>query len=170
MTLFYHHLPSPSPIQTNETHYQQQQQQQQPPEGKQKEIMSTTPPSPLPPLRIAVLECDSPIGHTKEKYGGYGNMFEELLLKGVEKVRKQQGDGKSGGEVPDLDVRKFNVVDEEVYPDLEGVDAVLVSGSRECLVYISPLSYLFWSFLRWMIRSPFTLLYFVPFEFYVHHR
>lgn len=150
MTLFYHHLPSSSAIQTNETHYQQeQQQQQQPPEGKQKETMSTTPPSLLPPLRIAVLECDSPIGHTKEKYGGYGNMFEELLLKGVGKVRKQQqGEGKSGGEVPDLDVRKFNVVDEEVYPDLEGVDAVLVSGSREFLVSISPLSYLFGSFLR----------------------
>ena len=50
--------------------------------------MSPTP----PPLRIAILECDIPIGNTREKYGGYGNLFKELLLKGVGEVR----DGKDG--------------------------------------------------------------------------
>ena len=85
---------------------------------------TTTTTTPAPKLRIAVLECDTPIGNTKAKYGGYGNMFEELLVKGAEEVRK-------GRDVPELDVRKFNVVDEELYPGLEEVDVVLLSGSRE---------------------------------------
>jgi len=87
---------------------------------------TTTTPA-APKLRIAVLECDTPIGNTKAKYGGYGNLFEELLIKGAEEVRK----GDEGRDVPELDVRKFNVVDEELYPGLEEVDVVLLSGSRE---------------------------------------
>ena len=78
------------------------------------------------PLRVAILECDTPIGRTKEKYGGYGNLFKELLHNGVEEVR-----AKDGVEVPELDVRKYDVVNDELYPKLEDVDAVLLSGSRE---------------------------------------
>ena len=78
------------------------------------------------PLRIAILECDTPIGRTKEKYGGYGNLFKELLQNGVEEVRTRDG-----VEVPELDVRKYDVVNDELYPKLEDVDAVLLSGSRE---------------------------------------
>ena len=80
------------------------------------------------PLRVAVLECDTPIGRTKEKYGGYGNLFKELLHKGVDEVRE-----KDSVEVPELDVRKYDVVNDELYPSLEDVDAVLLSGSRELL-------------------------------------
>ena len=83
-----------------------------------------------PPLRIAILECDIPIGNTREKYGGYGNLFKELLLKGKDEVREGR-DGKEGVDLPELDVTKYNVVDEELYPRLEEVDVVLVSGSRE---------------------------------------
>lgn len=78
-----------------------------------------------PPLRIAVLECDTPIGRTKEKYGGYGNLFKELLQNGAQAVRE-----KDGTAVPELDIRKYDVVNDEIYPELEGVDAVLLSGSR----------------------------------------
>jgi len=78
------------------------------------------------PLRIAILECDTPIGKTKEKYGGYGNLFKELLHNGVNEVRE-----KDDIEVPELDVRKYDVVNDELYPRLEDVDAVLLSGSRE---------------------------------------
>lgn len=88
--------------------------------------MSSSPAS-SSPLRIAILECDTPIGKTKEKYGGYGNLFKELLHNGAKEVRE-----KDGVEVPELDVRKYDVVNEEVYPKLEDVDAVLLSGSREC--------------------------------------
>jgi hypothetical protein len=74
----------------------------------------------LPPLRIAVLECDEPIGRTKEKYGGYGNLFKELLETGAGKLPEK----------PELDITKFDVVNTEHYPDLENVDAILLTGSR----------------------------------------
>lgn len=92
-------------------------------------IYTTTMSSPTSPLRVAILECDTPIGRTKEKYGGYGNLFKELLHNGVNEVRE-----KDGVEVPELDVRKYDVVNEELYPSLEDVDAVLLSGSRESCV------------------------------------
>jgi len=78
------------------------------------------------PLRVAILECDTPIGNTKEKYGGYGNLFKELLHNGAQEVRE-----KDAVQVPELDVRKYDVVNDELYPSLEDVDAVLLSGSRE---------------------------------------
>lgn len=81
---------------------------------------------PSKPLRIAILECDTPIGNTKAKYGGYGNLFKELLQNGAKEVRE-----KDNATVPELDVTKFDVVNEEAFPDLESVDAVLLSGSRE---------------------------------------
>ena len=77
-----------------------------------------------PPLRIAVLECDEPIGHTKEKYGGYGNLFKELLQAGADKVEE-----KDGVKRPELDVTKFDVVSTEHYPKLDNVDAILLTGS-----------------------------------------
>ncbi|GAB7362741.1 hypothetical protein MBLNU230_g3047t1 [Neophaeotheca triangularis] len=76
-------------------------------------------------LRIAVLECDTPIGRTKEKYGGYGNLFRELLEAGAGRYSQQDGKRK-----PELDVRKYDVVNEEVYPDLDALDAVLLTGSK----------------------------------------
>jgi hypothetical protein len=48
---------------------------------------------------------------------------------------------RDGKDFPELDVRKYNVVDEELYPDLEDVDVVLLSGSRE---YITFQSWLLW--------------------------
>lgn len=76
-----------------------------------------------PPLRIAVLECDTPIGRTKEKYGGYGNLFKELLSNGA-KLLQEKGEGEV-----ELDITKYDVVNQEVYPELENVDAVLLTGS-----------------------------------------
>ncbi|USW57369.1 Putative glutamine amidotransferase domain containing protein ChyE [Septoria linicola] len=78
-----------------------------------------------PPLRIAILECDEPIGHTKEKYGSYGNLFKELLENGAKQLAEEKT-----GEEPELDITKFDVVNHEVYPELERVDAVLLTGSR----------------------------------------
>ena len=75
-------------------------------------------------LRIAVLECDEPIGKTKEKYGGYGNLFKELLEHGTKRypdVYKEKA--------PELSVSKFDVVNTEHYPSLDDVDAILITGS-----------------------------------------
>lgn len=76
------------------------------------------------PLRIAILECDEPIGRTKEKYGGYGNLFKELLKAGADKVAET--DSIEGLE---LDITKFDVVNTKQYPKLEDVDAILYTGS-----------------------------------------
>jgi hypothetical protein len=78
------------------------------------------------PLRLAILECDTPIGRTKEKYGGYGNLFKKLLNEGADKVAEQDGTPR-----PELDITKYDVVNHELYPKLEEVDAVLLTGSSE---------------------------------------
>ncbi|EME78413.1 uncharacterized protein MYCFIDRAFT_36932 [Pseudocercospora fijiensis CIRAD86] len=83
-------------------------------------------PPPPPPLRIAILECDEPLGRTKEKYGGYGNLFRELLENGAKKFFEED----DGRKPPELEITKFDVVKHEVYPRLEDVDAVLLTGSR----------------------------------------
>jgi hypothetical protein len=54
------------------------------------------------------------------------SLFKELLHNGAKEVRE-----KDSVEVPELDVRKYDVVNDELYPKLEDVDAVLLSGSRE---------------------------------------
>lgn len=74
-----------------------------------------------PPIRIAVLECDTPIGHTKEKYGSYGNLFKELLTNGAAAYATP---------APELDITKYDVVNTEVYPSLDSIDAILLTGSR----------------------------------------
>ncbi|KAK5107375.1 hypothetical protein LTR62_001318 [Meristemomyces frigidus] len=79
-----------------------------------------------PTIRLAILEADTPIGRTKEKYGGYGALFAELLAKGCEEVARQ--DGVPG---PELEITKYDVVNHPaVYPALEEVDGVLITGSK----------------------------------------
>lgn len=76
------------------------------------------------PLRIAVLECDEPAGETKKKYGCFGNVFKELLEAGASRIA-ERGSRKR----PELDISGYDVVKAQVYPDVESVDAVLLSGS-----------------------------------------
>ena len=77
-----------------------------------------------PRLRIAVLECDDPVGRTKEKYGGYGGLFKELLENGATQLAHKTAGKKAG-----LEVAKFDVVNTDNYPNLEDVDAILLTGS-----------------------------------------
>lgn len=79
-----------------------------------------------PPLRIAVLECDTPLDRTKEKYGGYGGVFKALLETGADALNKPDLISSKKG----LDISKYNVEHEELYPDLENIDAILISGSK----------------------------------------
>ncbi|KAK3115581.1 hypothetical protein LTR53_004941 [Teratosphaeriaceae sp. CCFEE 6253] len=78
-----------------------------------------------PPFKIAVLECDEPIGRTKAQYGGYGNVFKALLDSGAEHVAEKDGVAR-----PALEISTYDVVQEQVYPALDAVDAVLLTGSR----------------------------------------
>lgn len=77
-----------------------------------------------PRLRIAVLECDEPVGKTKERYGGYGGLFKELLERGATHLAEQTGEKRA-----DLEISKFDVVHKDEYPNLEDVDAILLTGS-----------------------------------------
>lgn len=92
-------------------------------------IIPPTPP-PLRPLRIAILEADTPLPLTHAKYHGYGGVFRAFLETGAEALgwKPQQ----------DLSIESWDVVSVRgvqvgEYPRLEDIDAVLVTGSRECL-------------------------------------
>lgn len=72
-------------------------------------------------LRIAVLECDTPIPPVKDELGGYGDIFTRLLKKGLE--------ASGNSEVEIQEISKWHVVDNPVYPDPNEYDAFLLSGS-----------------------------------------
>jgi hypothetical protein len=76
-----------------------------------------------PPLRIAILECDTPLPNTFAKYCGYGGVFEALLRSGAEALGRQ--DLEVG-----LKISKHQIqLDPENYPRLEEIDAILITGA-----------------------------------------
>lgn len=79
-----------------------------------------------PPLRIAVLETDTPLENTNKKYGGYGGVFEALLKTSAAALGGQPD--KLDPE-RDLQISKWDVVNGDKYPELEDIDAILITGS-----------------------------------------
>lgn len=79
-----------------------------------------------PPLRIAILECDTPPDDIVARFGRYGKIFRTLLETAADGLG-------SGFSKNDLDLSAYDVVTEQKYPDLESIDAVLISGSSELL-------------------------------------
>ncbi|KAL4948183.1 class I glutamine amidotransferase-like protein [Aspergillus filifer] len=81
---------------------------------------------PRTPLRIAILECDTPPERSNAKYGGYRGVFTTLLHESVRELNKpDEVDPKTV-----LDISAYDVVTKQEYPDLESVDAVLLTGSK----------------------------------------
>ncbi|KAL6709999.1 hypothetical protein ACN47E_009790 [Coniothyrium glycines] len=74
------------------------------------------------PLRIAILECDTPPPGVVEKYGRYDRIFTVLLEAAAEGLGL---DAKR-----DLQLSAFDVVTAQEYPNLDDIDAVLISGSK----------------------------------------
>lgn len=73
-------------------------------------------------LRIAVLECDTPLPGTKARFQGYGGVFEHLLRTGAKAL------GRPAQE--DLIITKHQIESNpENYPDLDDIDAILITGS-----------------------------------------
>ncbi|RAK81312.1 Aldedh-domain-containing protein [Aspergillus fijiensis CBS 313.89] len=72
-------------------------------------------------LRVAVLECDTPVDPILTKYGTYGDIFENHLKEGLQKI-----------ETPvKLQLTKTNVVlPFAEYPKPEDFDVVLLTGSK----------------------------------------
>ncbi|KAK2768907.1 hypothetical protein FQN53_006212 [Emmonsiellopsis sp. PD_33] len=79
-----------------------------------------------PPLRIAVLESDVPLNNTQARYGGYGGVFEALLRSGATLLNQPDTIDPTSG----LEITKWNIVEGDKYPNLEDIDAVLITGSR----------------------------------------
>ncbi|KAH8596106.1 class I glutamine amidotransferase-like protein [Bisporella sp. PMI_857] len=77
------------------------------------------------PLRIAILECDTPQPQTNAKYGGYGGVFTALLKAGAD-LLGHPGLTSSAG----LQISSYDVVTKQEYPNLEDVDGILISGSK----------------------------------------
>lgn len=72
-------------------------------------------------LRIAVLECDTPLPAITDRLGGYGEIFTRLLNKGLKES------GETSVEIQE--VSKWNVVNNPVFPEVNEYDALLISGS-----------------------------------------
>lgn len=78
------------------------------------------------PLRIAILECDTPLDNTRAKYEGYGGVFKQMLSRAADAL---QHPGLSSSQGLELSI--YQVVEkEDVYPNLEDIDAILITGSK----------------------------------------
>lgn len=78
-----------------------------------------------PPLRIAVLECDTPLPETDSRYHGYGGVFTALLKSSA----KELNHGDRLDPETDLQISRWDIMSNMEYPNMEDIDAVLLSGS-----------------------------------------
>jgi GMP synthase-like glutamine amidotransferase len=74
------------------------------------------------PLRIAILECDTPLPGTVAQYGSFGGVFTSLLRAGASTLSPPLHES-------DLVLSAYDVVQQK-YPSLDSIDAVLISGAR----------------------------------------
>lgn len=79
------------------------------------------------PLRIAILECDTPLPETKKKYQGYGGVFEFLLRAGARALNRPDLDPETGFEFSRWQVE----LEPDKYPDPSTIDAILITGSSK---------------------------------------
>lgn len=94
------------------------------------------------PIRIAILEADTPLEQTRREYGSYGGVFTSLLHKAADALRIPR---------ERLQLTGWDVVNEphggiedmgglydwkrtRGYPRMEDIDAILITGSS-MLVY-----------------------------------
>lgn len=84
-----------------------------------------------PPIRIAVLECDTPLPETKKRFQGYGGVFEFLLRSAAKALGRSDLDPEKG-----VDISTWQVeLEPDNYPDPETIDAILITGSSECFLF-----------------------------------
>ncbi|KAL1591415.1 hypothetical protein SLS60_012028 [Paraconiothyrium brasiliense] len=77
-----------------------------------------------PPLRIAVLEADTPPDDIVARFGKYGKVFRTLLETAADEL------GEPSFSKDSLELSAYDVVTEQKYPEIDGIDAVLISGSK----------------------------------------
>ncbi|KAJ3461474.1 hypothetical protein MRS44_010027 [Fusarium solani] len=77
------------------------------------------------PLRLAILEADTPQPQTRDRYGGYTGVFTALLNAAANSLKPPQ----KLDEI--VTIKGYDVVNElHSYPALEDIDAILITGSR----------------------------------------
>lgn len=81
-----------------------------------------------PPLRIAVLECDTPVDKVKAKFGTYGDIFKLLLGASASTLEGLNAQS-------DLEITKWDIVNGTDYPNLEDIDAILLTGSSMAFLF-----------------------------------
>ncbi len=84
-----------------------------------------------PPLRIAILECDTPLPKTQKKFQSYGGVFEFLLQSGAKALASPDLDPGAGFEFSRWQIQ----LNPERYPDPESIDAILITGSSKSLCW-----------------------------------
>lgn len=77
------------------------------------------------PLRIAVLECDTPMDAIASRYGTYSRIFSTLLNTAADKLKYTGLSSKQG-----LEISGWDIVNGDKYPELENIDAILITGSK----------------------------------------
>lgn len=86
---------------------------------------------------IAVLECDTPVERIQTRYGTYGDIFERLLKRGLAGLKELPGRAGDSVDV-ELALSKWLVVDNQIYPNPDDVDAILLTGSSKLYPPSSP--------------------------------
>lgn len=80
------------------------------------------------PIRVAILECDTPVAAVKESYGSYGDIFENLLQTSLGAARRLSAHSESASSIT-TNFTTWDVVTAREYPSPGDVDAVLLTGS-----------------------------------------
>ncbi|KAI6085767.1 class I glutamine amidotransferase-like protein [Hypoxylon rubiginosum] len=78
------------------------------------------------PIRLAILEADTPVPGVKAKYGSYGGVFTYLFERACASLTPSPQPLSSVLQLSTHDI----VNDPSAYPDPESIDAVLISGSK----------------------------------------
>lgn len=77
------------------------------------------------PLRIAILECDTPMESIASRYGAYPRIFSTLLNAAANQLAYPGLSSKEG-----LELSAWDIVNGDKYPEFENIDAVLITGSK----------------------------------------
>jgi len=74
-------------------------------------------------LNIAILECDSAIQKIAEIYGQYGDICAKLLAQSLKALDLSSP--------IQFKFTSWDVVNKELYPELQAIDAILIPGSSK---------------------------------------
>lgn len=77
---------------------------------------------PSRPIRLAILEADQPLPNTLKTYGGYGGVFKRLL--------RRSGECLNLTPEKTLEISTYPIWEENNYPNIDEIDAILITGSK----------------------------------------